>query len=332
MVVSHENQFTNYDKIASDYQLLIGHNRTDGSHKSDEQLRMEYIHLTDKLILEILTGNASTEGEPKPYDAVIFLDKSARPVAWLMRELWQKLATDKDGNTPPMPACHFLNIDREQWVNMVDPHGVGRMDIDKVDHTTIRSLRSIFISPTQKQDGLTDNIDVTRSALDGRVILIVDEVMSSGRTLDIATKMVMRAFPTAHVGSTYWMGGVATKNKGLAVGNADLPVWYKDKDTDGNDYQYGRGVGNRLRDPSDSNSENLTQRLGRWFLSTRFPKPDQESLQLRRELHQLANDPIVPIRPSLQRDDEDYIERVQRLNGMPFEDAQAKIMDIAKRR
>lgn len=307
------------------YALLKGHNRTDGSYKTDEQLRMEYLQLTDRLVNVVTKGAKDTDpatGEEvtRPYDNIIFLDKSARPVAWLMKEMWPTFASDADGVVAPLPAINFLNIDREQWVNTVDPNGTGYMDVERVDPSVIRSLRSIFIKPQDKANGLTEEIDTTSTSLDGKNILVIDEVLSTGRTLDIANKFLRRAFPTATVSGTYWMKGVTTRNSGLSRGNADLPVWYNEK------VATGRGVGDR--NSYSSSSENLTQRLGRWFLSSRFDKPDKSSLQLREELKHLAHFPDVPLRPSVDRDDEDYDERLARYNRTTPELAQAAIRRV----
>ncbi len=313
------------------YTLLTGHNRTDGSFKTTDQLQMEYLHLTDELIRKITEGVEvinpdTTEREIRKPDTVIFLDKSARPVSWLMREMWDTYAADATGSIPEMPKIRYLNIDREQWVNSVDPNGNGMMDIEKVDDSVIRSLRSIFMSQVQKERGLTEELDTEPTSLDGKTVLVIDEVQSSGRTLDIATKILKRAFPSTGVAGEYWMGGLAAKvspkTGGVSIGNADLPVWYRD------DSEYGRGVANRLRDPSDSQSKNLTQKLGRWFLSTRFPEVDQSSLKLRKEMAQLAHSPDVPFRPSVNRELEDYEERLARLNGVSPEIAQKAIMNI----
>lgn len=292
------------------YELLSGHYRTDGSYKTGKELRMEYLQLTDRLISTITDGKRMRDhdtGEEvrRPYDAVIFLDKSARPVAWLTNKLWSKFAGDSEGRVPKKPVFHFLNIDREQWVNIVDTNGTGYMDIGAVDDTVIRSLRSIFIMPQHKAEGLMVGIDNTPASLDKKNILVVDEVFSTGRTLDIAKKFLGRAFPSAEITGTYWMRGVGTKNNGLAVGNRDVPVWYSDKAIT------GRGVGDR--NSYSDNSKNITQRLGRWFLSSRFPSPDSASLLLREEIEQLARHPDVPVRPDVNRDD--YDERLSRYNG-----------------
>ncbi len=298
-----------------EYELLVGHHRTDGSFKTSEQLRMEYIHLTDELIRQMTEGvpvkdYESNETHFKRPDFVVWLDKSARPVSWLTKELWPQLAADAEGNVPEMPAFRFVNIDREQWVNQIDPEGRGNMNIDLISQSIIRSLRSLFVSPRYKKDGINEEIDRVPTKFDDKVVLIVDEVFASGRTLDIASKFFERAFPKAHIASSHWMKGIATVDQGRATGNADLPVWYKEGDN------RGRGVDNR-NDKTSQLSPSKTQRLGAWFLSTRLNVPDPDSQQLRRELHWLAQDAKdhkILVIPSTWRDDE--YERGGWLNGV----------------
>lgn len=320
---SDDELFSQEKASPFEYELLVGHPRTDGSFKTSEQLRMEYINLTDGLIHKMTHGvteyNPETRSSEtvKP-DYVIFLDKSARPVAWLTNELWDTLAPEP-GSTeiPKKPEFRFLNIDREQWVNHVDPSGEGMVDMSRVQDSVIRSLRSIFVEPKDKRDGLTEAIDTAPAALDDKQVLVVDEVISSGRTLKIAKAFLRKAFPTAKVAGTYWMSG--TTMKAGAKGNADLPVWYHEK------VEGGRGVGNRT-DGTREISPNLTQQLGRWFLSTRFPEVDQAGLQLRREFHQLATNPDVPVIPSYERDD-DY-ERAEAVNADGAEAAYEELRRI----
>lgn len=304
------------------YELLVGHKRTDGSMKTDEQLRSQYVHLTDELIRKMTEGveivNPETgERELRRPDCVVWLDKSARPVSWLTNELWDTLAPNPgEQDAPERPDFYFVNIDREQWINDFDPDGTGRLDIDHIKPSIIRSLRSIFVSPHHKAGGLHDpTIDNSPSLLDGKVVLLVDEVRSTGRTLSMSQKFFERAFPGAIVTSAHWMSGVATKNG--AVGNADLPVWYKEKDV------RGRGIGNRDERVSRQ-SKSLTQRLGSWFLSTALEQDERESSdQLRREIRQLAEDVRshdVLVVPSLWRSDDDYDARAEQLNDMTFEE------------
>lgn len=299
-----------------EYTLLTGHQRTDGSMKSSDQLHTEYITLTDRLIHKMTDGvevrsPETGEMEVRKPDYVIWLDKSARPVAWLAKELWPRLAPEPgETEVPKMPEFCFVNIDREQWVTSVDPNGTGYMDIDRIDDTIIRSLRSIFVEPKNKKDGLTEAIDDEPAALDGKTIMIVDEVLSSGRTLEIASKFFERAFPTAAIAGEHWMGGVTAGANGLGVGNADIPVWYKKNDPT------GRGVAGR-EDNVSAKSNSVTQRLGSYFLSTRFPEMDPDSVKLRQEIRKLAHDPDVLIVPdSKSRTLDSYDERAISLNGV----------------
>ncbi len=300
----------------SQYELLTGHRRTDGSFKSTEQLHTEYVRLTDELVHKIVDGvdgTSSKSGETtrERVDYVVWLDKSARPVAWLTRDLWPLLAADSEGNVPKQPESRFVNIDREQWTSSIDPQGLGASDVAKIDKSIIRSLRSIFLTnPKDREGGLTEEIDRAPTQFDGKKVLIVDEVFASGKTLDYAVGFFNRAFPQSIIAGAHWMGGVIAKNGG--VGNADLPVWYSSKTT------MGRGIGNRNID-SSLKSGNKTQQLGAYFLSTALGEHDPLSTRLRGELHQLAEDTKagkVFIEPSIQRDEVDYDERALRLNHL----------------
>ena len=300
----------------TEYRLLVGHSRTDGSFKTSDQLRSEYIQRTDTLIhtmtdgINIFDPNTGETTKKLP-DFVVWLDKSARPLAWLTRELWPKLAPEPDSSVmPKKPDFRFVNIDREQWVNSVDPGGTGYMDINRIDKSLIRSLRSIFIEPRYKEAGLTEAIDTAPAELDGKTVLIIDEVRSTGRTLEIAQKFFERAFPTATIATDHWMGGIA--QKGLGQGNADIPVWYKDKD------ETGRGIANRDESIS-GRSNSITQRLGSWFLSTRFPQMDPASVTLRKEIHKLAHDEKVLIVPSFHREVDDLVKRAEKHNNVDFD-------------
>ena len=297
-----------------EYSLLKGHERTDGSFKSDEALKTEYIRLTDNLVHQITNGVESIDSETgertrQPVDYVVWLDKSARPLSWMIRELWPLLASNENGVAAPEPKHRFVNIDRNQWTSTIDPEGIGTSRVDEIDPSIIRSLRSVFLSnPKDRQNGITAAIDTAPTQFDGKTVLIVDEVRSTGRTLSYAEKFFERAFPQARVATTYWMGNVFAKNN--ATGNADLPVWYSDKTEE------GRGVGNRNIDRSHL-SASETQRLGAWFLSVAPDKPDLKSQQLRREIHQLAIDASkgrILVEPSRERDD--YEDRALRFNNV----------------
>lgn len=297
------------------YEIVNAHHKTNKEYRTTEQIHTRYITLTDELVRKATegveavserTGEVSIE---RP-DYFIWLDKSARPLSWLTKDLWPVLAQNADGSIPKMPESKFVNIDRNQWTSSIDPNGVGHSNVDNIDPSIIRSLRSIFLqNPNDRDAGLTEAIDTAPTLLDGKTVLIVDELHSSGRTLKYSEQFFKRAFPDAKVAGAHWMGGM-TSNKSGAIGNAETPVWYSDTT------ELGRGIGNRNIDLSGS-SKNPTQRLGAYFLSNALKEPDSRSIQLRRELHQLAEDARsgkVLVVPSTMRELQDYDERAMRLN------------------
>ena len=93
-----------------------------------------------------------------------------------------------------------------------------------------------------------------------------------------------------------------------------------------------------MKNPSGAEVENITQRLGAWFLSTRFSKPDPSSLRLRQEIKMLAVDPNVPARPDYLRFDlgtddgfEEYQKHLSRINnGAPATRVQDAINGILR--
>ena len=286
-----------------EYRILTGHYLEDGSWIDDKALREIYVKYTDKLIGTI---DGTLENVPAS-DAVLYLDKSARPVAWMVDAFWEILARQTgtkftDTKVPKKPDTFFLNIDREQWLPTVDPANKGILNIDAVPEEAIASLRAIYQPISSPIEAPT--------ILDGKNVLIVDEVGVTGSTLKIAKALLMRALPEANFRTTHWMlpgiysGGGASRNN-------DVPVWYKQHDAT------GRGVADRdLRRSELSKSEK--QRIGKWFLSTAFDAPDKDSLQLRAEIAQLVRDVLagkLQYKPASTRDLADYDLRFNALNS-----------------
>lgn len=286
-----------------DYAILHEHRRTDGSFKSIEELEIEYVELTDKLIHKMTHGETFIhDGETirEVPTKVIFLDKSARPLAWFVRELWDTLAPEPGSDEiPKKPDFKFLNIDRHQWRDQLDPNDTQAFDPGLLTDEQIEGLRSLY---NPHHDGSFD----AENELDDQVIMIVDEVRASGATLDIAQSIIRRAFPNSKVFGTHWMSGTASRANG-ARGNADLPIWYRDDSTDSK-LTVGRGIGNRkdvshITHPSD------------YFLSTRLPETDQRALRLREDFKTLSGavaNGDVPYIPYIDRDDAE--ERSEHIN------------------
>ena len=290
-----------------EYRFLKGHHLEDGHFKTDAELREQYLRLTDTLI-GVIDG---TIDGTEPYDAVIYLDKSARPVSWLVNELWDDLAREQgteftEHKVPKRPQTLFLNIDREQWLPTVDPMRSGAIDVNAIPESTIDQLREIYRPKPGSEE----------TRLDGKRVLIVDEVSVTGSTLSIAQKILERALPNTEFGTTHWMSPGTYQAKDGTRRNNDIPVWYKSHDPT------GRGVDNR--DVVKSlNSKSRIQKIGMYFLSTAFAKIDPNSVQLRAEVKQLAKDlrdKKILFTPSIKREDSDMVARIQSVNDVTLEE------------
>lgn len=260
-------------------------------------LRSRYVTLTDALIHR-LEGH---DGWVPDY--VVSLDKSGRPVAWLVRALWPILARTPgsdfaDGQVPPLPQFRFVNIDREQWWGYTGGTEFGLIDVSKVQDDAIAALRRVFLPQA----------DSPTAWLDGRRVLVVDEVKNTGDTLQIARGLLLRAFPTADVRTAHWMDPGSTRDRSEMRRTSEVPVWYRA------DIWQGRLVGNRL-DPNNPRNT-ARNREAALFLSTRPSTPDERGRRLRKEVAQLAEDVAASrllARPSNDRDDWD--RRVEALYG-----------------
>ena len=109
---------------------------------------------------------------------------------------------------------------------------------------------------------------------------VLDEVSNTDDTLQIATGLFQRAFPTADVRGCHWMTlGPVAERSGLRR-TAEVPVWYRP------DTWECRLVGNRV----ESAARPVTERskAGGLFLWTRPPAPVRPVVQLRWEARQVV--------------------------------------------
>jgi hypothetical protein len=238
------------------------------------ELRAKYITLTDGLICKLIQNKT---------DVAIFLDKSARPVAWLVKELWETLAPkDPDtGEIMPIPEMKFLNIDREQWgaITGRSEDRVGGINVSRIPSERIEELQDLY-APIAGSSQLGD-----KSLLTGKHVTVVDEVRMSGDTLKMAEKILQRAFPDAiSVDGEYWMESLARRqSQTSAIIGGEVPVWYSDETVT------GRLVANRDTTKSMA-SPSSRQRTGRYWLSARFRQPDQSGRKLKEEIKELSKD------------------------------------------
>lgn len=210
--------------------------------------------VTDTAELIATIDGSSTEYElkpdlPKP-DFLIYLDKSARPVSWLVNTFWNDFSKEK------RPPHTYLNIDRIDWFHNagvdVDAEGeVERMDghkdqargydfdPDKLPPETFAQIRALFL-PDGIESEDPETIMSTPSNLEDKNILIIDEVGKSGSTLAIAQKLLERAIPEIGSvrGAYFWHPGHKTNQEGTKDQILSVPVWYDAK------VPTGRGVGN----------------------------------------------------------------------------------------
>lgn len=266
----------NFTAPEENYQILHGDvqavRERSGVWDTDYVLS-KYVSCTDAIVgaldgsiaeRDLIDPDNPERSEQKP-DTVIWLDKSARPVSWLTDAFWEQFAHPDE----KMPDFEYLNIDRVDWFKKQGyrpDEAASRLtpqdfDIDKVPEEDIARIRAIFTIGEIDENNWQKHVWELPTRLDGKNILIVDEVKNKGGTLYIAQQLLKRAFPDATVsGQYFWQSG-----RYALGGNPDemqmesAPVWYDSKDT------YGRGVGDishRYYNNLPDSPENFKKKLG----------------------------------------------------------------------
>lgn len=217
---------------------------------------MHYVQDTALLISRIDGSLAAAEGgNPAPFDHVVYLDKSARPVSWLVNLFWKVFAcTGKDGRQTGRPGHSYINIDRSPWFRNVgiEVTDDGRQkeggelatyadflsNLRYLDKIHLARIRALYIPGGIREEN-AEEIMNTPTALTGRRVLIVDEVSRTGSTIKIAVKLFQLAFPDAAEiqGTYFWNALEPPVRVGSESALTSLPVWY-DPNT-----LTGRGIG-----------------------------------------------------------------------------------------
>lgn len=214
---------------------------------------IHYVQDTALLISEI--DGSLSGGKKEAVDYVVYLDKSARPVSWLVNMFWSEFAVkDESGKTVKRPEHTYINIDRSPWFRKV---GIKVSDdgrqkengelatyrdfINNIGNLTDRHLaevRALFIKNGIEEEDVRYIMD-SPTILDGKRVLIVDEVSRTGSTLSIAAHIFKLAFPKAiEIKSSYfWHPTEPPLKVGQENVLTSLPVWY-DPNT-----LTGRGIG-----------------------------------------------------------------------------------------
>lgn len=255
------------------------------------------------------------EDKSKPAaDHVIYLDKSARPVSWMVDDFWNDF-TDK-----PKPEESFLAIDRRQWFPKVgiklEPHEQIRDSDGKLRPATgsdfwreweklpperqkdyLARIRALYIDGGIEEED-PDKIMSTPTRLDGKNLLIIDEVSRTGSTLDIAKGLLKLAIPDLESveGHVFWKDTSTEHNNTGETQMGKAPVWYPD---DPSDWR-GRGVKDinpeYYRKQYEENPNNITraEMYGSFVLGeplrNKEDEPGQLSWKLREEMKKIHQD------------------------------------------
>lgn len=203
------------------------------------------VHYVQDTALLISVIDGSLEGKNgEPFDHVVYLDKSARPVSWLVNLFWDDFACkNTDGSIRKRPKHSYINIDRAPWFRNVgiEVNDDGRQkengelatysdfvrNLSNLKDRHLAEIRALYIDGGIETETIEDVLS-SPSILDGKRILIVDEVSRTGSTLQIAEHLFRLAFPDAGdiVGTYFWHPTEPLLKVGNETVMTSLPVWY----------------------------------------------------------------------------------------------------------
>ena len=324
-VLSTELDESNSEKTADDFKVDpedypifdrqgVKVTETESERWNIDHTLSEYVKFTYDTIRAM---DGSNEKIPK-IDAVIYLDKSARPVSKLVEAFWNNFA-EKDPETEKpveMPNPSFLNIDRLTWFRRVGINVQPNMDLKgndgnqrrgtfqdfkqavkngKLKDEDIAAIHALYIEGGRTTDDI-DEIMNTETTLDGKNIMVIDEVSDTGATVEIAKLLIEKAFPKAksvqtHVFSNF--GTIRTSSGEYQMAGA--PVWYPGDHS----YEFGRGTLDLNPEFWDNvyaenpTPENYAKKKASFIVSAEMDfdkEPFQESRELFREISQMAKD------------------------------------------
>lgn len=327
-----------------------------------EQVESELVSDTDTVIGildgSIMQGNDHFLDEERRYegqvDAVIYLDKSARPVRALVDQLWGELS-----DTEKPPVATFLNIDKENYIldmgysqsdfrggKYIDP---DELTLDKLEpswrkEVTAR-IRALYISDPanlEKAEALLDKVEAGESdaasldeiwkfatTLDDAHVAIVDEVKSSKATLAIADRLLQEAFPDTKLEPIFWSTpptmiydfyDQSEEVMVKKIADSERPFWY-----DASTSQGRGGIENKNIEWSGQ-STSRKQRIGKYVLSVPYTaineSQDTKGKLIRDDITTLAErfrTRQIKYRPSLSREVSDFKQKVEAYYGLPFD-------------
>lgn len=335
---------TLFDLSPDDYPIF---SKQGGVRRNRFTGRLEERNLSIHETLGLMVGRTadtiakiSGETDGTPFDHVIYLDKSARPVSWLVDEFWKDFADSEK------PSESFLAIDRRAWLPRMDikllaneyieeasgaTHVAGPSDIDehfkKIENNKelLARIRALYIEGGIDTED-PETILNTPTVLDGKNLLIVDEVQRSGSTLYIAQRLLKAAIPELNKveGHVFW----SDTSRPLDNGEKQMgltPVWYPQ---DHSDWR-GRGVKDinpayfENQYENDPTPQNRALKFGAIVLGEPLIHPEDEpgqpSWHLREEMHRMHEDYLAGhILPQTSIDSPEKMYKQMEKNGVQF--------------
>jgi hypothetical protein len=239
------------------YELLTGERQeVIGEVWDSRYVREKTIEFTSDIILALdgtdsertkVIGDAELARQAP--DRVIWMDKSARPVSWLVDAFWDDFAADG----APKPPYSFLNFERAEWFAKIGKTEQDYKDGDRtkfnadlLDEDEILRIRALFTARNIHEGNWRDEMRDDESIFEGEHIMVIDEVQATGgATTDIALGVLKRAFPRATISARYfWKSGIVDSIT-ASTGERQMkssPVWYKTNELG------GRGIGDTNED------------------------------------------------------------------------------------
>ena len=360
---AHPHVPENYERFRSEHQNVIYRRVVPGTTKrmetvaeknvwDDQYIQEQYIRETDMLI-GVVDGSITDrisgsiyderipEGESRVPDTILWLDKSARPVSWFFDAFYDDFAKPD----VKKPDSEFLNIDRINWflaIGKTEEDAASRLgpedfDIDEVSDEKISAIRAYFTEGELTEENWQNEVWNLPTRLDGKHMLIVDEVKNRGGSLYIATELLKKAIPGLTVdGAYFWhTSRVSVDSTDVSSGSlqmATAPLWYNPT---GDKVLEGRDVGDiaphfhEKAYKENPNQETLRNKIASAVVSpplhdldTFEVKTDELAQKYRQDIafmtYGLHEHQLVRI-PSAHRTSED-VEEILRQQGLTRDD------------
>jgi hypoxanthine phosphoribosyltransferase len=212
--------------------------------KSEYNFKFEIINDTEqrRLLMEKVESLVD-QIKAEQITNVVFLDKSARPISVLCRDLWHKKYPDDD-----FPKTNFINIGREITERLEKKYGKkswedlrfsnkGKIEKHKKWIEDMSADKITEAIGEEEKQRIQDEYHHLAEAPSGTKVLLVEEIAISGESMIIAQKVLKDIFPSL-VFEPFTLAENTLGNKLFfkeALFDYFNPPWRKQK----NELQYG---------------------------------------------------------------------------------------------